>query len=174
MPIGQMPKIFGTIYNVSVDTVEVTNIFSRFAAINGLVYAKLKRKLEYHGHALFEPVRTMFLERLLRFLKENNPLYYNIVVKTENIPPHLSSSNIFDNSCKPNIDDSLVVNNVVNVQEILKDVNVDISTFIDGKEETIEEAASYSGEYGFIANKTYLVSINHQTSIDNDRINSTR
>ena len=174
MPIGQMPKIFGTICNVPVDTVEVTNSFPRFAAINGLVYAKLKRKLEYHVHVLFEPVRTIFLERLLRFLEENNPLYCNIVVKTENIPPHLSSSNVLDNSCKPNIDDSLVVNNVVNVQEILKDVNVDISTFIDGKEKTIEEAASYSDEYGFIANKTYLVSINHQTSIDNDCINSNR
>ena len=53
----------------------------------GLVYVKLKRELEYHGHVLFEPVRPVFLDRLLRFLKENNLLYRNIVVKTENILP---------------------------------------------------------------------------------------
>ena len=57
--------------------------------------------------SLFEHVRSMFLDRLLRFLKENNPLYCNIVVNTENIPPHLSPLNVFDNSCKQNIDDDL-------------------------------------------------------------------
>ena len=114
MPSGQMPKIFGTICNVLFDTVEVTDILPRFVDSNGLVYVKLKWKLEYHGHVLFESVRPIFLDRLLRFLKENNPLYSNIVVKTENIPPHLSSSNGFHNSCKQNLDDGFVVNNVGN------------------------------------------------------------
>ena len=53
---------------------------------------------------------------------------------------------------------------------MLKDVNVDISIFIDDKEETIEEAASYSNKYSSIANETCLVSLNPQTSIDNDCI----
>ena len=50
---------------------------------------------------------------------------------------------------------------------MLKDVNVDIPIFIDDKEETIEEAASYSDEYSSIANETCLVSLNPQTSVDN-------
>ena len=171
MPSGQMPKIFGTICNVPADTVKVTDLLPHSADSNGVVYVKLKRKLEYHDHVLFEPVRPMFLERLLRFLKEYNPPYCNIVVKTENIPPHLSLLNIFDNSCKQNIDDGFVVNNVDDVQEMLKDVNVNIPIFIDDKGETIEEAASYSDEYSSIANETCLVSLNRQTSVDNNCIN---
>ena len=55
---------------------------------------------------------------------------------------------------------------------MLKDVNVDISIFIDDKVETIEEAASYSTKCSSIANETYLVSFNPQTSIDNDCIDT--
>ena len=87
MPSDQMLKIFGTICNVPVDTVEVTDLLPHSADSNGIVYVKLKRKLEYHGQVLFEHVRPMSLERLLRFLKENNPLYCNIVVKTEKNTP---------------------------------------------------------------------------------------
>ena len=173
MPSGQMPKIFGTICNAPVDTIEVADVLPCSADSNGLVYVKRKRKLEYPGHVLFEPVRKMFLERLLRFLKENNPLYFNIVVKTESILPHLSPLNVFDDSCKQQIDNGFVVNNVVYVQEMLKDVNFDIPIFIDDKEEIIEEAASYSDEYSSIANETCLVSLNPQTSVDNDCINKT-
>ena len=94
-----MPKIFGTICNVPVDTVEVTDLLLRSTDSNGLVYVRLKRKQEYHGPILFEPARPVFLNRLLSFLKENNPLYRNIVVKTENIPPYLSSANVIDILC---------------------------------------------------------------------------
>ena len=54
---------------------------------------------------------------------------------------------------------------------MLKDVNVDIPIFIDNKQETIEEAESYSDEYSSIANKTCLVFLNPQISFDNDFIN---
>ena len=116
MPYGQMPKIFETICNMPADTLEVTDLLPHSTDSNWLVYVKLKRKLKDHGHVLFEPVRPMFLETLLRFLKESNPLYCNIVVKTENISAHLSLSNVFDNSCNQNTDDGFVVNNVVDVQ----------------------------------------------------------
>ena len=149
-----MPKIFGTICNVQVDTIEVTDLLPCSADSNKLVYVKLKRELEYHGHVLFEPVRPMILERLLWFLKENNLLHCNIAIKTESIPPHLSLLNVFDNSCKQNIDDGFVVNNVVDAQKMLKDVNVDIPISTDDKVETIEEAASYLDEYSSIANET--------------------
>ena len=68
-----MPKIFGTICNVPVDIVKVTDLLLRSTDSNGLVYVRLKRKQEYHGPILFEPARPVFLNRLLSFLKENNP-----------------------------------------------------------------------------------------------------
>ena len=52
MPSGQMSKIFGTIYNVLVDTVEVTDLLPRSAERTCLVFVKLKRKLGYYGHVL--------------------------------------------------------------------------------------------------------------------------
>ena len=141
---------------MSVDTVEVTDFLPRSVDSNGLVYVKLKQKLKYHGDVVFEPVRPLFLERLLRFLKENNPLYFNLIVQAKNITPYLSVLNVFDNSYKQNTDHGFVVNNVVDVQETLEDLNVDILVFIGDKEETIEEAAGYSYEYSSIANEICL------------------
>lgn len=59
----------------------------------------------------------------------------------------------------------------MNVQEIVKEIKVDIATFIDDKEETIKGAASYLDEYGSVANQTCVVSLNPQNSADNDCIN---
>ena len=71
MPSGLVPKIFGTMCIVQVDTVEVTGPLPRSANSNGLVYVKWK--VEYHGPVLFEAVRPpVFLDRLLRFLKETH------------------------------------------------------------------------------------------------------
>ena len=61
---------------MSVDTVEVTDFLPRSVDSNGLVYVKLKQMLKYCGDVVFEPVRPLLLERLLRFLKESNPLLF--------------------------------------------------------------------------------------------------
>lgn len=54
---------------------------------------------------------------------------------------------------------------------MVKDINVDVPIFTDDKEKSIVKAASYSEEYSYIANETYLLSLNPQTSVDNDWIN---
>ena len=73
---GKMEKITGTICNVLVDDIDIINLFPRTADSTGLVIVKLKRKLEYGGHVLFEPFMPAFL---------CNILYYHIIVKPENI-----------------------------------------------------------------------------------------
>ena len=73
---GKMEKITGTICNVPVDDIDIINLFPRTADSTGLVIVKLKRKLEYGGHVLFEPFMPAFL---------CNILYYHIIVKPENI-----------------------------------------------------------------------------------------
>ena len=50
MPRGQIEKISGTLCNIPIDTVNVTNILPRPADSNGLIFIKLERKLEYRGH----------------------------------------------------------------------------------------------------------------------------
>ena len=51
---------------------------------------------------------------------------------------------------------------------MVKDINVDVPIFTDDKEKAIVKTASYSEEYSYIANETYLLSLNPQTSVDND------
>ena len=109
MPNDKMPKMFRTECNVPADTVVVIDLLSYSACSKGIAYVKLKRNLEYHGHVLFQPFRTVFLDGLLKFLIENNPFYGNIVVKTENVSPHVSSSNVFDGSCQQKSDDGIAM-----------------------------------------------------------------
>ena len=52
---------------------EVTDFLLHSPNSSGPIYVKLKRKLEYCDHVLFEPVGLVFLDRPLKFLKENNP-----------------------------------------------------------------------------------------------------
>ena len=108
--MARCQKYLEHVCNVPVDNLEITDLLPHSADSNGLVYAKLTRNLKYHGHVLFEPIRPVFLDRLLRFLKENSPLKCSIVVKAEIISPHLSLSNVFDNSCEQNMNYGFVVN----------------------------------------------------------------
>ena len=87
MPKGQMPKIKGAICNVPIDVSEVHKILPGGADSNGLISVKLKRKLAYRGHVLFEPVRPGNVQCALEFLKKNNPLYCDVVIDIDQIPP---------------------------------------------------------------------------------------
>ena len=53
----------------------------------------------------------------------------------------------------------------------MKDKEVDIFIFIDDKEEAIGKGLTYLNEYNYIGNETCLISLNPQTSVDNDCIN---
>ena len=91
MPKGQMPKVKGAICNVPVDTNEVYKVIPRASDSTGIVLVKLKRKLMYNGHVLFEPVRPDKIRRILEYLKENNPFYHDIEIDVSNIDSNLLS-----------------------------------------------------------------------------------
>ena len=58
MPKGKSLKIKGSICNIPVSEVDVNcNMFPRPADSNGFIIVKLKSKLEYKGHAVFEAVK---------------------------------------------------------------------------------------------------------------------
>ena len=97
MAHGQIEKISGTICNIPIDTTNVTNMLPQPADSNGLVIIKLKRKLEYHGNILFEPVRPVFLKSILNYLRTNNHLLQNVVINTENISLDGSACTSYDN-----------------------------------------------------------------------------
>ena len=86
MPKGQSPKLKGCICNVPINVKDVVNTLPRQVNANDIVSVKLKRKLEYRGHVLFETVRPDFVFQLLHFLKNNNPLYSDIEINFLNFP----------------------------------------------------------------------------------------
>ena len=91
MPKGQSPKVKSAICNIPVETDDVVSILPRGADSNGLIMVKLKKKIIYRGHVFFEPVRPDIVQRVLEYLKENNPLYSDATINTEGIPPELLS-----------------------------------------------------------------------------------
>ena len=60
-----MPKVKGSICNVPVDTNKVYNVLPRASDNTGIIMVKLKRKLIYIGHVLFEPVRPVVVRQVL-------------------------------------------------------------------------------------------------------------
>ena len=56
------------------------NILPHPADIYGLVIVKLKQKLQYRGHIYLEPILPSFIFSLLKFLRTNKPLYYDIEI----------------------------------------------------------------------------------------------
>ena len=91
MPKGQFRKIKGAICNVPIEADTICNILPRGIDSNGLILLKLKRKLCYRGHVLFESVRPDIVQTALNYLKQNNPLYNNVEININNIPIDLLS-----------------------------------------------------------------------------------
>ena len=76
MPKGKSLKIKGNICNIPVSEIDVNcNMLPRPVDSNGLSIVKLKRKLEYKGHVVFEAVTPDLVILFLEFLRSHNDLY---------------------------------------------------------------------------------------------------
>ena len=71
----EMKNMTGTICNIPVDNIDVTNLSPRTSHSSRLMNVKFKHKLEYHGYVLFEPVRPDSPWSVLSYLKQNNQFY---------------------------------------------------------------------------------------------------
>ena len=81
MPCEQMAKTTGTIFNIPVHNIDVTNLLPSTA--DSIVKVKPKCNVEYRGHVLFEAVRPDFLRRVLSYLKINNCFYKDMIVRND-------------------------------------------------------------------------------------------
>ena len=99
IPKGKLPKIKGSLCNIPVNKVyDNCQSLPRTADSNGLLIVKIKRKVEYRSHVLFEPVRPTtenikFVERFLKYLKNRNHLYSGIEINMDNLPLDLLDLN---------------------------------------------------------------------------------
>ena len=100
MPKGQFPKLKEALCNIQLEHVDVSSLLPRTAESYGLVIVKLKKKLEYKGHVLFELVQARFIVDLLSYLKRVNYLYKDITIVPENKPQNLQSFVDFNEGCE--------------------------------------------------------------------------
>ena len=86
IPKGKSLKMKRNICNILVTDVDVNcNTLPRPADSKGLLIVKLKRKLEYKSHKIFEAVRTALVVQFLKFLKLQNHLYSDTKISYNNI-----------------------------------------------------------------------------------------
>ena len=81
--MGKWEKVPGTICNITVDNINVTNLLPRTVESNRLLIVKLKRKVECRGHVLFEAVRSGFLRKILSSLKKEKKNCKDIVATND-------------------------------------------------------------------------------------------
>ena len=82
LPCGKQRSIHGPAVNVPTDLHPVCNLLPRLPSQAQVVPMKLKRKLCYKGHYMYEFVRPAKVLAALLWLKENNPLYQDVTINT--------------------------------------------------------------------------------------------
>ena len=120
MPKGQAPKIKGTICNVPIEADQICNILPRGMDNNGIITVSLKKRMKFKSNVYLEPVRPDLINEILQYLKQVNPLYENIEIDTERIPPNFLNSVGSDESNDDNdmeIDFETSANNKDNEEE---------------------------------------------------------
>ena len=85
MPKGQQQKIKGAICNVPIQVEAVNNCLPQGIDSSGVLFVKLKRKLAYRGHVVFESVRPEQLNEALKYFLKFNPFYSNVLIRMDNI-----------------------------------------------------------------------------------------
>ena len=75
LPAGKQKSIHGPAVNVPSKVDTICNVLPRLPSQTELVPLKLKRKLAYRGHYMYDYVIPQEVLDALRFLKSSNPLY---------------------------------------------------------------------------------------------------
>ena len=128
MPKGQFPKLKGSICNIPIDTVSISQTLPNPSHSNGVTVVKLKKKMEFKGHVFFESVRPQIIVRLLQYLKVNNELYYNISIDVSHIPPSFFiNTDVEENVVFFNDKNKTVALNIEDDIPLHHDINIDVS-----------------------------------------------
>ena len=116
LPSGKQRCIHGPAVNVPSKLDNVFTMLPRMPSEASMIPLKLKRKLRYKGHYMYDYVRPDEVMTALKWLKQNNPMYCNIDINDSWINDDLIANSEFVN---PNVNnDHDCVKNVLidNVQ----------------------------------------------------------
>ena len=84
-------RVSGAICNVPVNCDQTCKILPRPPERSGIIMLKLKRKLQFRGHIYFQAVRPQLIKNALNWLKQNNPLYYNVTTEMNHLDENLQN-----------------------------------------------------------------------------------
>ncbi len=82
LPRGGQFRLQGPCINVPTNLSPVCELLPRLPDEAGVILLKFKRKLAYKGHYMYDSVRPAVVLAWLQWLKENNPLYKDIDVRS--------------------------------------------------------------------------------------------
>ena len=89
IPKDCLPDLKGAIYNMPVETNDIVNVLPRAADSNGLIFVKLKDKLNSRCHMYLEALPAELVQLALVYLKQNNLFCYDIRIDIDNISDEL-------------------------------------------------------------------------------------
>ena len=83
LPRGQQRSIHGPAVNIPSNLTTICHLLPRLPSETQLIPMKLKRKLTYKGHYMYQYVSSEKLMNALRWLKIHNSIYSNTVINEE-------------------------------------------------------------------------------------------
>ena len=83
LPSGKQRSIHGPAVNAPSKVDTICDLLPRLPSQSELVPLKLKRKVAYRGHYMYDYIRPHKLLDALRYLKANNPLYADIDINEQ-------------------------------------------------------------------------------------------
>ena len=83
LPCGKQCAIHGPAVNVPTDLTSVCTLLPRLPSQIQMIPMKLKRKLYYKGHYMYQYVRPAKVLAALQWLKSSNPLYKDIEINND-------------------------------------------------------------------------------------------
>ena len=92
LPSGKQRCIHGPAVNVPSKLDSVCELLPRLPSETELVPLKLKRKLSYKGHYMYDFVRPDKVISALNWLKNNNPLYHDIPINDNWVQDSLANN----------------------------------------------------------------------------------
>ena len=82
LPRGKQRAIHGPAVNVPTSLAPLCTLLPRLPSQVQLVPLKLKRRLSYRGHYMYDYVRPAKVLVALQWLISNNPLYHDVLINT--------------------------------------------------------------------------------------------
>ena len=156
MPKGKLPKLKGSLCNIPVNEVyDNCRSLPRPADSNDLLIVKLKGKAQHCSHVLFEPVKPMFVEQFLKYLKNYNHLYSDIEINMDNLPLDLldlnNGLNNDNNGDNDSSSGSSMILDLLRCQNEPISIALEIPEEEDGLDNPLAQVKSVSDETTFIS-----------------------